>query len=212
MTNEIDDEIPYSAELELMEGGAEAASPDVHRLEAEIAQLKAENAQLKDQSLRFAAEAENVRRRSEREMNDARAFAIQRFAKDLLGVSDNLSRALKSLPAEAQDPALRSLSQGVEMTEKELLAAFERNGLKRVEPNAGDRFDPNQHQAMMEQPSGDVPPGSVIQTLQPGWELFGRIVRPAMVITASRASAANEAQTAYAQAGGPSGESFDTKA
>ena len=204
MTDETDD-IPFSAELELMEGAADERGPKIARLEAEIAQLK-------DQSLRFAAEAENVRRRAEREMNDARAYAIQRFARDLLGVSDNLSRALKAVPADDADPALKSLVQGVEMTEKELLQAFERNGLKRVEPAVGDRFDPNLHQAMMEQPSGDVPPGSVLQTLQPGWELFGRIVRPAMVITAARAAAANEAQGAYAQAGGPAGESFDTKA
>ena len=204
MTDDTDD-IPFSAELELMEGAADERGAEIARLEAEIAQLK-------DQSLRFAAEAENVRRRAEREMNDARAYAIQRFARDLLGVSDNLSRALKAVPADDADPALKSLVQGVEMTEKELLQAFERNGLKRVEPAVGDRFDPNLHQAMMEQPSGDVPPGSVLQTLQPGWELFGRIVRPAMVITAARAAAANEAQGAYAQAGGPAGESFDTKA
>jgi molecular chaperone GrpE len=107
---------------------------------------------------------------------------------------------------------LKSLVQGVEMTERELLGAFERNSLKRVEPQAGDRFDPNLHQAMMEQPSSDVPPGSVIQTFQPGWELFGRIVRPAMVVTASRSSAANDAQTAYGGGGEASGEKFDTKA
>ena len=181
-------------------------------LSAELARLEAENAQLKDQALRFAAEVENTRRRAEREMNDARAYAIQRFARDLLGVSDNLSRALKAVPGEAADPVLKSLLQGLEMTERELLTAFERNGLKRVEPQAGDRFDPNQHQAMMEQPSGEVPPGSVVQTFQPGWELFGRIVRPAMVVTASKAAAANDAQTAYGGSGEPAGERFDTKA
>jgi molecular chaperone GrpE len=181
-------------------------------LSAELARLEAENAQLKDQALRFAAEAENTRRRAEREMNDARAYAIQRFARDLLGVADNLSRALNAVPGEASDPVLKSLVQGVEMTERELLTAFERNSLKRVEPQAGDRFDPNLHQAMMEQPSADVPPGAVIQTFQPGWELFGRIVRPAMVVTASKASAANEAQNAYGGSGEASGEKFDTKA
>jgi molecular chaperone GrpE len=181
-------------------------------LSAELARLEAENAQLKDQALRFAAEAENTRRRAEREMNDARAYAIQRFARDLLGVADNLSRALKAVPGEASDPVLKSLVQGLEMTERELLTAFERNGLKRVEPQAGDRFDPNLHQAMMEQPSSDVPPGSVLQSFQPGWELFGRIVRPAMVVTASKASAANDAQNAYGGSGEPSGEKFDTKA
>lgn len=206
-----EDDTPFSAELDLAEGGDDL-SAEIRRLEAENAQLKAEGAQLKDQSLRFAAEAENVRRRAEREMNDARAYAIQRFAKDLLGASDNLSRALKAVPTDDADPALRALVQGVEMTERELLGAFERNGLKKVEPAPGERFDPNLHQAMMEQPSADVPPGSILQTLQPGWELFGRIVRPAMVITAAKAAAASEAQGAYAQAGGPAGEAFDTKA
>jgi len=181
-------------------------------LSAELARLEADNAQLKDQALRLAAEVENTRRRAEREMNDARAYAIQRFARDLLGVADNLSRALNAVPGEASDPVLKSLVQGVEMTERELLTAFDRNGLKRVEPQAGDRFDPNLHQAMMEQPSADVPPGSVLQTFQPGWELFGRIVRPAMVVTAAKAAAANEAQTAYGGSGEPSGEKFDTKA
>jgi molecular chaperone GrpE len=202
MTDETADQTDFD---DATEGGADAAA-------AEIARLAAENASLKDQSLRYAAEAENTRRRAEREMNDARAYAIQRFARDILGVADNLSRALKSVPGEASDPALRNLLQGIEMTERELLAAFDRNGMKRVEPQAGDRFDPNLHQAMMEQPSGDVPPGSVLQTFQPGWELFGRIVRPAMVVVAAKAAAANEAQTAYAGAPGHSGESIDTKA
>lgn len=98
------------------------------------------------------------------------------------------------------------------MTERELLQAFDRNGLKRVEPAVGDRFDPNLHQAMMEQPSGDVPPGAVVQTFQPGWELFGRIVRPAMVVTASKASAAQDAQSAYGHGAEHSGEALDTKA
>lgn len=199
------DETVPPTDLDQTPGGETDLSP-------EIARLEAENAQLKDQALRFAAEVENTRRRAEREMNDARAYAIQRFARDLLGVADNLSRALKAVPAEAADPVLKSLVQGVEMTERELLGAFDRNGLKRVEPQAGDRFDPNLHQAMMEQPSSDVPPGSVVQTFQPGWELFGRIVRPAMVVTASKSSATTDAQNAYAGAGEPSGETLDTKA
>jgi molecular chaperone GrpE len=199
------DETVTPSDLEATTGGETDLS-------AELARLEAENAQLKDQALRFAAEAENTRRRAEREMNDARAYAIQRFARDLLGVADNLSRALKAAPAEASDPVLKSLLQGVEMTERELLAAFDRNGLKRVEPQAGDRFDPNLHQAMMEQPSGDLPPGSVLQTFQPGWELFGRIVRPAMVVTAAKASATNDAHNAYGGAPEPSGEALDTKA
>jgi molecular chaperone GrpE len=145
-------------------------------------------------------------------MNDARAYAIQRFARDLLGVADNLSRALQASPGEASDPAVKSLVQGIEMTERELLQAFERNGMKPLSPKAGERFDPNLHQAMMEQPSGDVPPGAVIQTLQTGWELFGRVVRPAMVVTAAKASAAQDAQNAYGHADPHAGEAVDTKA
>lgn len=205
------DETLPPTDLDQPAEGAERA--DDGDLSGELARLEAENAQLKDQALRYAAEVENVRRRAEREMNDARAYAIQRFARDLLGVADNLSRALKAVPADDADPGLKNLVMGVEMTERELLQAFERNGLKPVAPGAGDRFDPNLHQAMMEQPSADVPPGSVIQTLQSGWELFGRIVRPAMVITAAKAAAASEAQGAYGKPdGGAGGEALDTKA
>jgi molecular chaperone GrpE len=150
--------------------------------------LRAEIAQLKDQMLRIAAEGENLRRRTEREANDARAFAIQKFARDLLGVSDNLSRAMQHAPRESEDQLVKNLVVGLEMTEKELLAAFDRNGLKRVEPARGEKFDPHQHQAVMEQPAEDVSAGGVLQVLQAGYELFGRIVRPAMVIVAAKGS------------------------
>ena len=153
------------------------------------AALRAEIAQLKDQMLRIAAEGENVRRRAEREANDARAYAIQKFAKDLLGVADNLARAMQHAPRDAEDPMVKNLAIGLEMTEKELLAAFDRNGLKRVDPARGVKFDPHQHQAVMEQPASDVPGGSVLQVLQTGYELFGRIVRPAMVVVAAKGSA-----------------------
>ena len=122
--------------------------------EAAIEALRGEVAALKDQALRYAAEAENTRRRAEREMNDARAFAISKFARDLLGVADNLSRALEHAPRDSDDPMTRNLSIGLEMTQKELLTAFERNGLKRIAPAPGDRFDPHQQQAVMEQTQG----------------------------------------------------------
>src|SRR5258706_6803897 len=114
-----------------------AASEDID-LEA----LRAENAALKDQALRYAAEVENTKRRSEREVNDARAYAIQKFARDLLGVADNLARALQHAPKDAADTAVKNLAVGLEMTEKELLGAFERNRLKRLEPAPGKRVDP----------------------------------------------------------------------
>lgn len=152
--------------------------------------LRAETAALKEQVLRYAAEADNTRRRAEREANDARAYAIQKFARDLLGVADNLSRALTAQPAESADPAVKNFVVGVEMTQKELLGAFERNGLKLIEPAKGEKFDPHKHQAMMEQPGSDVAPGAVIQVLQPGYELLGRLVRPAMVVVAAKAATA----------------------
>jgi len=156
--------------------------------EATLEALRAEAASLKEQALRYAAEVENTRRRAEREVNDARAYAISKFAKDLLGVADNLARALEHAPRDAEDPLTRNLSIGLEMTQKDLHTAFERNGLKRIEPATGEKFDPHQHQAVMEHTSAEAAPGSVVQVLQTGYELFGRIVRPAMVVVASRES------------------------
>ena len=152
--------------------------------------LRAEVAALKEQALRYAAEAENTRRRAEREVNDARAFAIQRFGRDLLEAADNLSRALQAAPRDDAAPAVKNLVLGIEMTEKALQTAFERNGLKKVDPTRGEKFDPHKHQAVMEQPAEDVGPGSVIMVMQAGYELFGRIVRPAMVAVTPKAPAA----------------------
>ena len=108
--------------------------------------LRAENAALRDQALRFAAEAENTKRRAEREANDARAYAIQKFARDLLGVADNLARALQHAPLQDADPAVKNFVLGIEMTDKELSGAFERNGLKKIEQAKGNNFDPHSHQ------------------------------------------------------------------
>lgn len=191
----------------------ETQSPEETPLEAEgsageagsLAALEAEVAALKEQVLRYAADAENIRRRAERETNDARAYAIQKFARDLLGVADTLGRALAAPPA-GEDAAVRNFVVGVEMTQKALLAAFESNSLKSVTPSAGDRFDPHLHQAMMEQDSPDLSPGSVIQCLQPGYELLGRLVRPAMVVVASRNS------SGAGPAGEAPGSRLDTRA
>lgn len=173
--------------------------------------LAAELADWRDKALRAAAEAENTRRRAEREANDARAYAIQRFAKDLLEAADNLERALAASPKENPDPGVKNLVLGIEMTEKALQSAFERNGLKRIHPDKGAKFDPHLHQAMMEQDDLDAEPGSVSQTMQAGYELFGRVVRPAMVIVAAKRSAAPG--DGYAAAGGSAaGASVDTKA
>ncbi len=173
---------------ETVEDEAAAALDD-----AAVEALRAEVVALKEQALRYAAEAENTRRRAEREINDGRAYAISKFAKDLLGVADNLARALEHAPRDAEDPLVRNLAIGLEMTQKELFTAFERNGLKRIDPAQGDRFDPHQHQAVMEQTSVHLAPGGVIQVLQTGYELFGRIVRPAMVVVAARDSTGHPA-------------------
>jgi molecular chaperone GrpE len=167
--------------------------------------LSAENAALKDQILRYAADAENTRRRAEREANDARAYAIQKFARDLLAVADTLGRALATPPA-GEDAGIRNFVVGVEMTQKALLSAFESNGLKTVTPAVGDRFDPHHHQAMMEQESPDLAPGAVIQCLQPGYELLGRLVRPAMVVVAARSSGGGSSE------GDARGANLDTRA
>ena len=173
-------------------------------------QIIAERDEWKDRAMRAAAEADNVRRRTETQMNDARAFAIQRFAKDLLGVADNLERALMAAPKNA-DAGEAGLVTGLELTQKSLLQAFEANGLKRVAPGPGDAFDPHLHQAMVEQPSTEVPGGTVIQTMQAGFELFGRTVRPAMVVVAAKGSGPHGANP-YGAASGGAGGTFDGKA
>jgi molecular chaperone GrpE len=185
----------------------------------DIEALKAESAALKEQVLRYAAEAENTRRRAEREANDARAYAIQKFARDLLGVADNLARALAHQPPETADPAVKTFVQGVEMTEKELQAAFDRNGLRKIHPNKGDKFDPHQHQAMMELAETDVAPGAVVEVMQSGYDLLGRLVRPAMVVVAAKGAKAGKPNGADGAANpyaanedDDSGGSVDTRA
>jgi molecular chaperone GrpE len=195
---------------------AQAPTPEVAGGDYEA--LVAETAALKEQVLRYAAEAENTRRRAEREANDARAYAIQKFARDLLGVADNLARAMAAQPADAGDPTVKNFVVGVEMTEKELQGAFERNGLKKIDPAKGDKFDPHKHQAMMEQPGGEVAPGAVIQVLQPGYELLGRLVRPAMVVVAAKSAGAappsggGSNPSAANDEGSSGGGSVDTRA
>ncbi|MDP3854589.1 nucleotide exchange factor GrpE [Phenylobacterium sp.] len=185
----------------------------------ELVALRAENQALKDQVLRVAADAENAKRRAEREANDARAYAIQKFARDLLTVADTLSRALAAPPVSG-DPAVNNFVVGVEMTEKALQTAFEANGLKRIEPTAGAKFDPHQHQAVTEQSSPDVAAGGVISTLQAGYELLGRLIRPAMVVVAAKGSGAQApggeasapANPYAANDGDDSGGAVDTRA
>ena len=143
--------------------------------------LEADNAQLRDQLLRALADTENLRRRGEREREDTSRYAVATLARDILSVADNLRRALEALPAEqAPDDATRNLLTGIEATERDLLAIFERRGIKRIEP-MGERFDPNFHQAMFEVANSGQPPGTIVQVLQPGYVIHDRLLRPALV-------------------------------
>ena len=178
------------SEDDMPPGSGDAADAFIAEAAAdELMALKVENGALKEQILRYAADAENTRRRAEREANDARAYAIQKFARDILGVADNLSRALAHHP-DSEDAAVKNFVLGVEMTDKELQSAFERNGLKKIEPARGEKFDPHQHQAIAEVPGTDVAGGGVVEVMQPGYELLGRLVRPAMVMVAAKVAGA----------------------
>jgi molecular chaperone GrpE len=152
------------------------ASPDER-----LAALEAELADTRDRLLRALAETENVRRRFQREREDTQKYAVSGFAKDLLSAVDNLRRALAAVPgAEISDPRTKSLLDGVAATERELLAAFERHGLRRIDPK-GEPFDHNFHQAIFEAERPDTPAGTVVEVLQPGYVLHDRLLRPAMV-------------------------------
>lgn len=150
---------------------------------AVIEKLNAENAELKDRVLRVLAEMENLRRRTEREVADARAYGVTNFARDMLTVADNLARALESLPAEARASAeggLKSLAEGVELTARDLQSALQRHGVTKLDPH-GEKFDPNFHQAMFEAPDETLPAGTVTQVVQSGWKIGERVLRPALV-------------------------------
>ncbi|SHL29024.1 nucleotide exchange factor GrpE [Roseibium suaedae] len=148
-----------------------------------IAVLKAENSDLKDRALRTMAEMENLRRRTEKEIKDTRVYAVSSFARDMLSVSDNLRRALDSVPEElrtAIDDGIKALIEGVEMTERDLLSQLEKHGVKKLQPE-GQKFDPNFHQAMFEVPNPNVPNNTVVQVVQAGYQIGDRVLRPAMV-------------------------------
>ncbi len=167
---------PEAAESEAGEPEEAAAPPDP------VATLEAAAASLKDQLLRALAETENQRRRFERDRAEVVKYAIADFARELLSPVDNLRRALDSLPADAdlEDEVLKTLLAGVELTERELLQAFEKHGMRKIEP-LDTPFDYNLHQAMFELENTGKPPGTVVEVLQPGYMLHDRLLRAAMV-------------------------------
>ncbi|MFC0284536.1 nucleotide exchange factor GrpE [Camelimonas abortus] len=148
-----------------------------------IAALAAENAELKDRALRALAEAENMRRRAQKEVADAKAYGITGFARDMLTVLDNIGRALEAVPEAERgglDERMRGLVEGIELTRRDMLKTLERHDVKLVAP-LGERFDPNLHQAMFEAEDPSVPTGTVVQVLQAGFTIGGRVLRPALV-------------------------------
>lgn len=164
-------------------GGEETGEAAVEAEEARAAQLEAELAETKDRLLRTLAEMENLRRRTERELDEARMYAISNFAREMLDVADNLSRALESIPPEARQGGdlIRNLAEGVEMTEKTLLGSFERHRIVKLTPEPGEKFDHNRHQAMFEVETAEHPPGTIAQVLQPGYMIADRLLRPVLV-------------------------------
>jgi molecular chaperone GrpE len=145
--------------------------------------LAKEAADARDKMLRTLAEMENLRKRTSREVADARTYGITGFARDVLDIADNLQRALDAVSAEARanaDPGLKALIEGVELTERSLLNALEKNGVKKFDP-AGGKFDPNFQQAMFEVPDPSVPAGTVVQVMQSGYMIGERVLRPALV-------------------------------
>ncbi len=164
------------------EANAQATDPSQAPADDRLAKAEAELADIKDRMLRALAEGENQRQRLKREAEKDIRYANEPLAKDLLDVSDNLRRALASVdPATVQDERIKSLLEGVAATERALLAAFERNNLKRIDPAPGERFDFNLHQAMFEVENTGLPPGSIVQVLQAGYQLHDRLLRAAMV-------------------------------
>jgi molecular chaperone GrpE len=162
-----DSENPHAAEFAVLEA------------------LRAENESLKDQRLRALAEAENIRRRAEKEKADASQYAVTKFARDMVGIADNFARALAAVPApirEAADPQLKAVLDGVEATDRQLMQTLERYGVKAVDVSG--KFDPNLHQAIAEVPGGGRAPGSIVDVVQSGYTIGDRLLRPAMVTVA----------------------------
>ncbi|MBW9063410.1 nucleotide exchange factor GrpE [Rhizobium herbae] len=184
-----DDTSKHAADANAAEEAAVNAEAAAEKVEAAAVEpdplelARAEAADYRDRYLRLAAEMDNLRRRTARDVKDAKSYSVAGFARDMLAVSDNLRRALDAIPAEARaagDAGFTALVEGVEMTERAMLAALERHGVQKLEP-VGQKFDPNFHQAMFEVPNPEVPNNTVVQVVQAGYTIGERVLRPAMV-------------------------------
>src|SRR6516165_4671928 len=162
---------------------ANAAASETARTPEPSTALEREHAEMRDRLLRALAEMENLRKRTEREVADSRLYSVTSFARDMLVVADNMRRALEAVTPELRstaESAVKALIDGIELTERELLKALEKNGVRQFTPQ-GEKFDPNLHQAMFEIPDATVPAGSVVQVVQPGYMIGDRVLRPALV-------------------------------
>lgn len=174
-------------------------APEAANENDQVATLEAQAAELRDRFLRAVAEGENIRKRAEKDVADARAYGITAFARDVLTVADNLARTIEHVSAEARasaDPSLKALLEGVEITERDLQMILQKNGVKPINP-MGEKFDPHFHQAMFEVPDSGRPHGTVVQVVQTGYAIGDRVLRPAMVgVAKGGAKAAREASEA----------------
>jgi molecular chaperone GrpE len=166
------------------QAGADTAQ-EAERLAAEVDLLQGQIADLTDRLLRSHAEMDNMRKRAEREREETAKYAITKFAREVVTVADNFERAIQAVPAGAaeENSALKSLVEGVSMTEREFINVLDRNGVKRINPR-GEMFNPHQHQAMMEMQNTEVAPGTILEVFQCGYVIEDRVVRPAMVVVA----------------------------
>ncbi|MCJ8144452.1 nucleotide exchange factor GrpE [Ancylobacter sp. A5.8] len=165
------------------EAAAEATETVAAQFAAEKERLEAEVAALKDKFLRAFAEADNVRRRAEREVADAKVYGITGFARDVVTVADDFERALSTIDPEAREKAdgtLKTLLEGIDLTARALTQTLSKHGVARIEAE-GAKFDPNLHQAMFEVPNTELPSGTVVQVIQSGYTIGGRVLRPALV-------------------------------
>ena len=178
-------------------GAAGEGARTVHDV---IAALQAEADDYKDKWMRAHAEIDNVRKRTEREKEEIAKYAVTKLARDIVGVGDNLQRAIGAIPVGAaeQDPALKSFLEGVMLTERDLLNALDRHGIKRLLP-LDEPFNPHLHQAMMEMPRSDVPEGTIVEVFQPGFTIEDRVLRPAMVAVAKGGPKPSQAPPGDAQ-------------
>jgi molecular chaperone GrpE len=180
------DETKRPADAEDMSAVDEDVGPEKAPATDDVTALAGAIDELRDKYLRAMAEADNIRKRAERDVADARTYGIASFARDIIGVSDNLSRALEAIEPEARTSAqgtLKALLDGVELTRRELEKALKKQGARPIDPK-GEKFDPHFHQAMYEVPDADAPPGTVVQVMQIGYAIGERVLRPALVAVA----------------------------